>query len=104
MAGVDLADTGCFALEIAEVVEFCASDTATGDDFDLVDHGGVDGEGTLDADTVGVFADGERLADAAVLFGDADTLEKLDALFFAFADTDVDTEGIASAKRRDIAA
>lgn len=104
LTGVQLADTGSFPLEVAEVVEFGAANAATGDDFDFFNHCGMEGKSTLDANAVRMFTNGEGFADTAILFGDADALEKLNAFFFAFTDTDVDAEGVASAKRRDIVA
>ena len=50
---------GFLALAAAEVVEAGATDFAEADDFNFGDLWGVEGEDTLDAFTIGDFADGE---------------------------------------------
>src|SRR5262249_12577612 len=75
-----LANTRRLAGEIAEVVELGATDAPAAQDDDLGEHRAMHGEDALDADTVRDLADGERLADPGAAAGDADALERLDAL------------------------
>ena len=61
-------------------------------------------EGPLDADAVALLADGEGLADPAAGTTQHHTLEHLDALLVALDDLDVDVDGIAGSKDRDVVA
>ena len=56
----------------------------------------MQGEDLLAADTVGNTANGDGLADAAMLTGNDSTLENLDTRTGAFLDTNVHTNGIAN--------
>src|SRR5699024_6935489 len=57
--GALLPDAGLLAGQATQVVELGAAHIAAGDDFDLVDGRGVDGEHTLHADAEGDLADTE---------------------------------------------
>jgi len=61
----------------------------------------VEREDALNTNAVRDLADGERGADSAAAFGDADTFESLESFLVTFADADVDTEGVAGAERGD---
>ena len=65
-----LADLGCLADAVAQVVQLGAADIAVAHGLDLLDRGRVDGEDLFHADAVGQAADGDGLFDAAVLLGD----------------------------------
>src|ERR1700741_4393374 len=74
-----LLDLGGLAAEVAQVVQLGPTDVTTGDDLDLLEDRGVQGEGALDADAERDLADGEAATDAGSLDADHDTLEDLDA-------------------------
>src|SRR5258708_1041323 len=59
---------------------------------------------TLYADTVGDLADGKRGAIPAAIHLDDDTFERLDTLFFALDDADLQTQRITDAKRGEVLA
>src|SRR3954470_6088510 len=82
--GLLLADARGLAGEVTQVVELGAAHAATTDDIDVGQHGAVQREDALDADAVGNLADGEAGADTRATTRDADTLERLNALLFAF--------------------
>ncbi len=67
---------------------------------DLLNEGAVDGEDTLDADTVSHAANGEGLCNAAVLLSDDSALEGLNALTVAVLDTNINADGIANVELR----
>lgn len=78
------------------------ADFATGADFDLGDTWGVKREYTLDAFTVGNFADRESFVDAAAALGDDETSEDLDALFATFNHAAMDLDGITHIRIYDV--
>jgi len=90
--------TRSLALETTEVVELGAADAARADDVDMVDDGGVDGEDALNAGTEAHFANGDVFAHAGVLLGDENAFECLGTFFFAFADADVNLDGVTDAE------
>src|SRR5271166_2050785 len=61
-------------------------------------------EDSLDAHAVGNLAHGERSAIAAAIDFDHNALERLDALLFALANLDMDTDAVADAKLGEVAA
>ena len=89
--------------KFAEIVQLGATHLTACHDFDLVDARRVHREGTLDAHGVRHLADGERLADAAVLAADAYALEDLNTLFLALDDLDVNAQRIARLEVGDVA-
>ena len=90
-----LLDLGSLAYTITQIVELSAAHFTLADNLDLLHRGGVQGEHLLYAHAVGHAADGNSLADTAVLLGDNSALEHLDTLTVAFLNTDVNTHGIA---------
>ena len=87
--------TSGFTTEVTEIIEFRATDIAEDDDFDLRDLGGMNGEGSFDAATVGNFTNGKRLAGAASATTDDGTFKNLNTFFVTFFDGAVNTNGIA---------
>src|SRR5207253_3339831 len=86
-----------------QIVQLGAADATTAHDRDLGDHRAVDREDALDTNAVRDFADGERGAHSTAALGDADAFESLESFLVTFADADIDTQGVASAERRDVA-
>src|SRR5689334_18242479 len=98
-----LLDAGRLAGEMTKVVQLGATDASAADDVNLGEHRAVHGEDALDTDAVGDLAHGERLADTTAAARDADALEGLDPLLFAFLHAHVDAERVTSAEGRNIA-
>src|ERR1700680_3828127 len=88
-------ETGGFALELAQIVEFRPAHFARADHIDMVDNGRVQRENSLDPLTEADFADRNGLAHARVLACQHGAFEDLNALFFAFLDLDVNLYRIA---------
>ena len=82
--------------ESTQIEQLGAADLALTDNGDLLDEGAVDGEDTLNADTVGNAANGKGLSNAAVLLSDHSALEGLNALTVAVLDTNINADGIAN--------
>src|SRR5690606_27638623 len=91
------------AATIAQVVELGATDLAAANDFDAFDERRVNREYALDAFAVGDLANGEALVDAAARTGDADAFLGLYAGTGAFANADVDADGVAGFEFRQLA-
>ena len=87
---------------LAQVVQAAASHATAVLDLDGRQTWAVQREDTLNADTVGELTDGEGGTDAVVVPGDAGSLEDLDTLLLALANTDVDAKGVASPELRDV--
>ena len=85
-------DTGGLAAKVAKVIKLCTTDLTAADDVDVVDHGRMQREDTLDADAKADLADRDGLADAAVFAGDADAFEHLKTFLVAFLNADVHAE------------
>src|SRR5690625_4977114 len=96
--GALLPDAGLLAGQAAQVVELGAAHIAAGDDLDLVDGRGVDGEHALHADAEGDLADTEGLAHAVALAAHDVALEDLDARAVALDDLHVDLDVVAGAE------
>src|ERR1700676_635018 len=92
-------DTGGFAREFAQVVELRASHFAPAQHLDLFDSRRMEWEDALDADAIGDLAYGKVRAIAAAADLDHEAFEGLDALLFALDDADLESDGIAHAKR-----
>src|SRR5579885_2160233 len=86
---------GLFTRKISQIIEFCAADLAAADDFDLVDHRGMDRKDPLHADAVGDLAHGETGFDGVSFAADDDALVDLDAFLVAFLDLGVDANRIS---------
>ena len=89
-------DLGSLARTTTQVEQLCAADLALADNGNFLNKGAVDGEDTLNADTVGNAANGKGLCNAAVLLSNDGTLESLDTLTLAFLDANVNANGIAN--------
>src|SRR6056297_1793291 len=98
-----LLDASCLAFEITKVEQLGATDLAATLDHDRVDDRAESLENTLYAGTVRDLANGEGGIDTAVLLGDNHAFECLDTLAIAFSDPDVDHDGIAGGKIRNVA-
>jgi hypothetical protein len=99
-ACVAFLDAGSLAAEVAKIIQLSTADLTTTDDIDVIDDSRVQREDALNTDAEAYLADGNGLADASVLTGDADALKGLEAFLVAFLDADVDTQRIARLKRR----
>gem|GEM_PF-5741590 len=104
LAGTVFLDLRGLAVTLAQVVELGATHVALGDDLDVVDRGGVNREGTLNAHAEGNLADGERGGHTVTATSDHDTLEDLDTRAVTFDDLDVHLEGVAGSERGDVIA
>src|SRR5690625_3261004 len=103
-AEVDL-EAGCLAAEVAEVVQLGATGAAAAHDLDVADEGRVQRENALDTFTGADLADGDRAGGTlAVLTGDDDTLESLDAAAVALDHAVVDADRVPRVKVRVIIA
>ena len=78
---VALAQTGGFAAESTQVVQFRAPYTAGAHYVDMIDHPRVDREDTLHALAETDLANGDALAHAGIIAGDDRAFERLEALF-----------------------
>ncbi|SBW04766.1 hypothetical protein KL86CLO1_11947 [uncultured Eubacteriales bacterium] len=95
-SGLDfLFDLGALAHAVAQIVEFRAANLAVTHQLDALNGRSMDGKYLLHADAVRYAANGDSLADAAVLLGNDGTLKNLDTLAAAFLDLDMDTDGVA---------
>src|SRR5690606_13366607 len=99
-----LPDARRAAREPAQVVELGAADAAAAHQLDRGDRGAVEREDPLDPDAGGHLADREGLADPAAPLGDADALERLQALLVTLADADLHAHRVARLEPGDIAA
>src|SRR5699024_9656403 len=102
--GALLPDAGLLAGQAAQVVQLRAAHGTAGDDLDLVDGRGVDGEHALHADAEGDLAHPERLADAVALTRDHVPLEHLDAGAGALDDLHVHLDVVTGAEIGDVVA
>ena len=73
-------DLGSLAHLVAQVVQLGTTDLAVTHDLDLLNLGGVHGEGTLNANAEADLADGEGLAAGVAVTTNNVALENLDAL------------------------
>src|SRR5882762_1041023 len=73
-ARIPLTDSSRLATQFAQVIELGAPDAPLFHHIDMIDDGGVQRKDPFDADTETGFANGNRLARAAVLAGDDDAL------------------------------
>src|SRR5438270_4178220 len=90
-----LADARLLADAAAQVIELGPVDVADGGHVDLLDLWRVQREWPLHADTEGLLADGERLANARALTLDDDALEHLDAAALALDHLEVHAHRVA---------
>ncbi len=88
-------DTCSLATQVAEIIELCTADFTAANHVDVIDHGCVQRENTLDTDAEADLADCDGFANAAVFDGDADAFECLQAFLVAFLDTDADAKRVA---------
>jgi hypothetical protein len=95
-----LAEAGRFALQPAKVVELSSPDAARSHNIDMIDDGGMQGENALYALSKADLSNGDGFAQSGILAGNHGSFESLQALFVAFFNLDVDTDGIAGTKRR----
>src|SRR4051794_41530376 len=93
-----------FSDPIAQVVQLCPADVATGGDLDLGDDRRVDREGALDAHAEADLADRERLPGTASLPADHDALEDLDALAGPLDHAHVNPQRVARGECRNVVA
>ena len=96
--GKDFLDLGSLAHLVAQVVQLGTTDLAVTHDLDLLDLGGVHGEGTLNANAEADLADGEGLA-----AGMAVTTNNvaLDALAVTLGNAIVHLDRVADVERGD---
>src|SRR5262249_30266759 len=99
-----LADPRGFAAATAQIIELGASDLAAAHELDRVDHRRIQRKHALHAFAVGNLAHGETLVEARPRTGDANAFIGLDARALALDHLDVDEDGIARRKIRDLLA
>src|ERR1700722_1377389 len=78
-------DAGCFALEIAKVVQAGAANLSLSYDFDGADRGRMERKNALDADAEADASHGEGSPGRAAFFGDDHAFKSLQPFFFLFA-------------------
>ena len=90
------ADASSLTDLVAEIIKFRSSNATVADHFELRNIGGVNREGSLNANTVADLAQRYRFSNTAVLAGNADPFEDLDSLFATLTNLHVSTNRIAS--------
>ncbi len=91
---------GGFTGKIAKVIEFSPSDFTLSYDFDVGNLGGMKGESSFYAYTVGYSSYGESFSDTAVSFGDYNAFESLYSFFGTFDNLERNLNGVADVERR----
>ena len=87
---------------LAQVVQLCATNVATTNDFNLVNLRRMNREGALDADREADLTDGERLAAGVTMTADDVTLEHLNALAVTLDDAVMDLDVVANVELRNV--
>src|SRR5277367_716861 len=93
-----LGDASRLAGEAAQVIELRPPDRAAAHDLDQGDARRIEREDALDSLAIGNLPQREVRVEAGILTGDADALERLDALAFAFDDLDADAHCVTRLK------
>ena len=83
---------------VTKIVEFSATNLSLAEYYDLVNVGGMKGEGLLNAYAVGNSSYGEGLRDSAAVLSDNGTLEELNSLLLTLDDTNVNLYAVADAE------
>src|SRR5277367_2448760 len=96
-----LGDARRLAGEAAQVIELRPSHRAASYDLDQGDARRIEREDTLDPLAIGNLPQREVRVDPGILAGDANALERLDALALAVNDLDADTHRVAGLEARD---
>src|SRR5208283_568485 len=91
-------DARGLALQIPQVEEAVAADTAAGDDVNPFIAGAVERKDALNTYPIRDFADGEGGAIGSLRLTDDHALEGLDALLFTFLHLPVHPHGVTGAK------
>src|SRR5262245_22062766 len=99
-----LADARGFAAATAQIVKLGAAHLAAAHELDRVDHRRIERKHALHAFAVGNLAYREILVEARARAPDANALIGLDTRSLAFHHLDVDEDGIARPKIRDLLA
>ena len=87
---------------LAQVVQLCATNVATTNDFNLVNLRRMNREGALYADREADLADGERFAAGVTMTADDVALEHLNALTVTFDDAVMDLDVVANVELRNV--
>ena len=87
---------------VAKIVELSATNLRLAEYYDLVNVGGMQGEGLLNAYAVGNSSYGEGLRDSAAVLSDNGTLEELNSLLLSLGDTNVNLYAVTDAKLRNL--
>ena len=98
------ANTGSFACQTAEVVQFCTANDTAANDFDFSQTRGMYQESTFYAYAIGNAANGEGFADTAVLTADDDAFKNLDTFAVTFDNLYMNLDCVARAECRNVAA
>src|SRR4051794_1287897 len=77
LSRVALANTGGFAAQVTEIIKLGAPHMSLFHDIDVIDDRRVQRKNSFDADAEARFANGDALARAAMLAGDADAFKCL---------------------------
>jgi hypothetical protein len=89
--------------ETTQVVKLRPADISMPDHFEVIDDRSVNWEGALNADTEAQFANRERLPKTPTTAGNHNAFEHLEAFALALTNLDVNADGIAWTKRRNVA-
>jgi hypothetical protein len=89
-------DLGLLTAQFAEVVQLGTANVTAGNELDLLNHWGVNWEGTLDANLEGDLADGEGLANAVARATNGNALENLYTAAVTFDDVYVNLYGVTN--------
>src|SRR5207248_1686529 len=99
LAGIALANTRCFAAQLAQVIKLGPAHVTLLHDVDMIDDRRVQRKNSLNPDAKTDFAHGDRLAHAAMFSGDDHAFKGLQTLFgFGFLDAHVNPDRVAGLK------
>ena len=102
IASIFFLDSSSLSAEITQVVKLRTANSAEPYNVDMINNGRVQRKDTLDANAETDLSDSDRFTRSTVFAGDHYALKNLKTFFVAFLDADVDLNGIARLKRRDI--
>src|SRR6476660_7960281 len=101
---LSFADARCLTSKMSEIVQLRATDSSAANYCDRCDHRAVHGENALDTDAARDLSYCEGFTHSTSTAGDANTFERLQALFVTFFDTDTDSQRITGAEAGHIGA
>src|SRR6267378_4486738 len=102
---ISLADPGCLAAQLAQVIKLRAPDPTPLHHVDMINYGCVQGKDPFYPDTETGLTNGNRLSRPAMLAGYANAFKSLKSfLCFGLFDPDVHTDSVSGLKVRNVLA